>query len=160
MIISLLTQMNHLHWLALGSFLLLGELFGAGIGYLLWMGISATLIGILVTVIPISWELQWLGFAFLTLFTTWRWWLYQHKKDSLADSHRMLNQKSNQLLGTQLYLTNPITQGKGRITLGDTTWSARSQSDIAAGTEVRITRVEGIVLTIEPVNVREETATN
>ncbi len=155
-----LAQINHWHWLAFGGFLLLSELLG-GAGYLLWLGISAASVGTLMTVYPtINWEHQWLTFGLVSLFATWGWWYYQHKKDALADSDRVLNQKKNQLLGTELCLTSAITQRKGRITLGGSTWLAHAQSDIKAGTVVRIIKVEGIVVTVAPVSTKEEMPAN
>ncbi|MGR5542688.1 NfeD family protein, partial [Vibrio campbellii] len=46
--ITILEQMNHWHWLAFGLALLAVELLGTA-GYFLWIGLSAMLIGILMT---------------------------------------------------------------------------------------------------------------
>lgn len=68
--IDLLEQMNFWHWIALGLVLLLLELLGTA-GYLLWLGISAVLVGVLLIMLPVSWPLQWVSFAVFALFTTW-----------------------------------------------------------------------------------------
>ncbi|AAW87237.1 NfeD family protein [Aliivibrio fischeri] len=143
-------QMNHWHWLTLGLLLLAGELLGTA-GYFLWIGLSAVAVGALYAVIPLSWQMQWISFAVFSLFTTWLWWRYQHKKDISSDAKRALNQKDKQLIGQTSRLEEDIHAGSCRIVLGDTTWSAKSAVDIEKGTLVRVVSVDGIILTIEPV---------
>lgn len=58
--ISLLDGITFWHWLALGFGLLAVELLGTA-GYFLWLGLSALLVGILLSLMPISWQLQWLS---------------------------------------------------------------------------------------------------
>ncbi|MFA1561215.1 NfeD family protein [Aliivibrio fischeri] len=144
-------QMNHWHWLTLGLLLLAGELLGTA-GYFLWIGLSAVAVGALYAVIPLSWQMQWISFAVFSLFATWLWWRYQHKKDMSSDAKRMLNQKDKQLIGQTSRLDEDINAGSCRIVLGDTTWSAKSAVDIEKGTMIRVVSIDGIVLTIEPVD--------
>ncbi|MBD1559151.1 NfeD family protein [Vibrio sp. S9_S30] len=148
--IEILNQMNHWHWIALGLVLLCGELLGTA-GYLLWIGISAILVGFVKLLIPISWELQWVCFAVFSLVTTWLWWRYQHKKDVLDEEETNLNQRDKQLVGQITRLEEDIQAGKCRIRMGDTTWSAVSDQPLSAGTTVKVTAVDGIVLTIKAV---------
>ncbi|CCN48114.1 putative Nodulation efficiency, NfeD [Vibrio nigripulchritudo MADA3029] len=148
---ELLDQMNHWHWIALGLVLLCGELLGTA-GYLLWIGISAILVSIVKLLLPMSWELQWVCFAVFSLVTTWLWWRYQHKKDVLDDKATDLNQKDKQLVGQITRLEEDIQAGRCRIRVGDTTWSAVSEKALTAGTTVKVTSVNGIILTIEAVD--------
>lgn len=147
--IELLNQINHWHWIAFGLVLLSGELLGTA-GYFLWLGISAILVGIVFTLLPISWQLQWTTFASFSLVTTWGWWRYQHKKDVQSEADSSLNQREKQLVGKTTRLEQDVQKGNCRIRLGDTTWSARTHEDIAAGTLVKVIDVDGIVVTIEP----------
>ncbi|CAH0526640.1 NfeD family protein [Vibrio hippocampi] len=149
--IELLSQMNYWHWLALGLLLLCGELLGTA-GYMLWLGISGLLVGILLTFIDMSWSLQWSAFAVFSLALTWLWWRKQHKRDRLDDIASNLNQKDKQLVGQTTRLEQDIEAGKCRIKLGDTTWSAYCDKALSAGTLVKVTDMDGIVLYIEPVN--------
>lgn len=148
--IELLNQVNNWHWIAFGLLLLSGELLGTA-GYFLWLGISAVLVGIIFSVIPMSWQLQWISFASFSLVTTWGWWRYQYKKDVKSENESTLNQREKQLIGKTVRLDEDIKQGSCRIRLGDTTWSARADQDISAGTLVKVIDVEGIIVTIEPV---------
>ncbi|MFM2590674.1 NfeD family protein [Vibrio sp. TBV020] len=149
--IELLDTVNYWHWLAFGLALLALELLGTA-GYFLWLGLSALIVGALLTVIPMSWQLQWISFGSFSLVTTWLWWRKQFRKDMQSDAQRELNQKQKQLIGQTLALEEDFPAGKGRIKLGDTTWSAKSEQLISAGSIVEITAVNGILLTIQKKN--------
>ncbi len=143
--IALLEQMNYWHWLAFGLLLLAGELLGTA-GYFLWLGLSALLVAVILFLLPIGWELQWVCFATFSLVTTWQWWRYQHNKDSTSDASRTLNQKEKQLIGKTTRLAEDVQCGNFRLRLGDTTWSAQCDEDMPAGTLVKVTDVDGIKL--------------
>ncbi|MDH5927610.1 NfeD family protein [Vibrio lentus] len=147
--VELLEQVNHWHWLAFGLALLALELIGTA-GYFLWIGISAMLVGALLGALPLGWQMQWLSFASFSLITTWLWWRRQLSNDKNSDAGRELNQRDKQLIGRTTRLLEPVQKGSCRINLGDSSWSAISTHDVAAGEEVVITAVDGIVLTISP----------
>ncbi|MBR9874031.1 MAG: NfeD family protein [Vibrionaceae bacterium] len=149
--ISLLDGITFWHWLALGFGLLAIELLGTA-GYFLWLGLSALLVGILLSLMPISWQLQWLSFATFSLVTTWLWWRRQWSKDKEEDQARDLNQKYKQLIGQTLTIDQDFSVGLNRIHVADTTWSAQCEQALPAGTRVKIIAVEGIILVIEPVD--------
>ena len=149
--IELLNSVNYWHWLALGLALLAFELLGTA-GYFLWLGLSALIVGALLTFIPMSWQLQWVAFGVFSLTTTWLWWRKQFKTDKQSDANRDLNQKQKQLIGQTITLEEDFPAGKGRIKLGDTTWSAQSEHQISAGSTVEVTSVNGILLTIQKKN--------
>lgn len=151
MLISILEQMNHWHWLALGLVLLAGEILGTA-GYLLWLGISAVLVGLILSILPISWHLQWVCFGVFSLVTTWLWWRRQLSRDKKDDSCRNLNQKEKQLIGQTTRVEEDILAGDCRIRLGDTTWSARCDQNIASGSRVKVIDVDGIILFIQPID--------
>jgi membrane protein implicated in regulation of membrane protease activity len=140
--------MNHWHWLAFGLALLAVELLGTA-GYFLWIGLSAMLIGILMTFIPMSWQLQWVAFATFSLVTAWLWWRKQLNNDRASDKARDLNQKDKQLIGVVLTLEEDVIVGKNRVRIGDTTWSAISDKALKQGTVVTITEMNGITLTLK-----------
>lgn len=145
-----LEQVNHWHWLTLGLLLLAAELLGTA-GYFLWLGFSAVVVGVLYSLIPLSWQLQWVSFSVFSLFTTWLWWRYQHRKDTRSDAKRGLNQKAKQLIGQESYLEEDCRAGICRLVVGDTTWSARSAVNLSKGDRVRVIAMDGIILIIEPV---------
>ncbi|MEZ8193601.1 MULTISPECIES: NfeD family protein [Vibrio] len=148
--VELLEQMNHWHWLAFGLLLLAAELLGTA-GYFLWLGISAILVGLIFSILPVSWQLQWVSFGVFSLITTWLWWRRQFKQDKKSDQQRELNQREKQLIGMTTRLEEDVQAGDCRIKLGDTTWSARCDQDISKGTQIRVIDVDGIILFIEPI---------
>ncbi|NOH83419.1 NfeD family protein [Vibrio genomosp. F6] len=148
--VELLEQMNHWHWLAFGLLLLAAELLGTA-GYFLWLGISAILVGLIFSILPMSWQLQWVSFGVFSLITTWLWWRRQFKQDKKSDQQRELNQREKQLIGMTTRLEEDVQAGDCRIKLGDTTWSARCDQDISKGTQIRVIDVDGIILFIEPI---------
>ncbi len=148
---SLLDAITFWHWLALGCALLVAELLGTA-GYLLWLGLSALMVGFLLSILPMSWQLQWLSFATFSLAATWLWWRRQWKNDKEDDLTRDLNQKYKQLIGKTLTIDEDFSIGLNRIRVADTTWSAQCDQAIPAGTRVKIIAVDGIILLIEPVS--------
>ncbi|MBA5763426.1 NfeD family protein [Vibrio sp. 404] len=146
--VEILDSINHWHWIAFGLALLAAELLGTA-GYLLWLGISALLVGVLLAWLPISWQLQWVSFGVFSLATTWLWWRRQLKSDRQGDEKRDLNQKTKQLIGQSIQLEHDIPAGRSRIKLADTTWSAHSEQALSAGSMVEVVAIKGIVLFIE-----------
>ncbi|ENM5842440.1 NfeD family protein [Vibrio mimicus] len=148
--IELLSQLNFWHWLAFGLILLAAELLGTA-GYFLWLGLSALLVGVLLTVMPIGWQLQWLAFASFSLVTTWLWWRRQFNQDKKQDAERDLNQKDKQLIGRVIQITEDTPAGEFQISLGDTRWTARCDQDLEQGSRVSVIAVDGIILIVRPV---------
>ncbi|GLR07038.1 NfeD family protein [Vibrio hyugaensis] len=148
---SLLESVTFWHWIAFGLALLAVELLGTA-GYFLWLGISALIVGAILSVLPIGWQMQWLAFAAFSLVTTWLWWRKQWSKDRKSDQARDLNQKQKQLIGQVVTLEDDFTIGMNRLRVADTTWSAECEHDLPAGTRVEIVSVEGIILKVKPVS--------
>ena len=138
------------HWFILGFVLLAFEILGTA-GYLLWLGLSAILVGIIVTLIVPSTTVQFVLYAVFCIITTVFWWRYQHQKDKKSDKKRTLNNKENQLVGKEVYLENVINKGSNRLKLGDTTWTAYSDENIDLGAKIIITKLEGNVVYIKKV---------
>ncbi|ENM5763331.1 NfeD family protein [Vibrio mimicus] len=148
--IELLSQLNFWHWLAFGLILLAAELLGTA-GYFLWLGLSALLVGLLLAVMPMGWQLQWLAFASFSLVTTWLWWRRQFNQDKKQDAERDLNQKDKQLIGRVIQITEDTPAGEFQISLGDTRWTARCEQDLEQGSRVSVIAVDGIILIVRPI---------
>ncbi|AMG04028.1 NfeD family protein [Vibrio mimicus] len=148
--IELLSQLNFWHWLAFGLILLAAELLGTA-GYFLWLGLSALLVGLLLAVMPVGWQLQWLAFASFSLVTTWLWWRRQFNQDKKQDAERDLNQKDKQLIGRVIQITEDTPAGEFQISLGDTRWTARCEQDLEQGSRVSVIAVDGIILIVRPI---------
>ena len=146
-----LTELSWVHWLILGGGLLILELLG-GAGYLLWLGMAAVSVSALGALLPLSWVSQWLIFSLLALLFTGTWWYWQrHRLDSNeSDPARQLNQRPQRWLGQEATLQQDVVNGLSRVKLGDSVWPVRSASPLPAGSLVRVTATDGIMLIVEP----------
>lgn len=135
-------------WLSLGGLLLAAEMLGAS-GYMLWSGIAAVVVGILAWLFPFSWEMQGVLFAVLTVVSAFLWWYWLSKRTKPQPA--MLNQRNHQLLGTRATLTEPTTDGYGRMKVGDSSWRIYCATELSPGTEVEVIAVEGNTLHVRTV---------
>lgn len=137
-------------WLTLGGVLLAAEMLGAS-GYLLWSGIAAVLVALLVWLVPLPWEWQGLSFALLTILSA-LWWYRWLKGRVRNQPQNALNQRGNQFIGQRLRLSEALEGGIGHVKVGDSSWRVQAAEDYPAGTPVVVVAIEGITLKI----VREE----
>ncbi|CUZ42615.1 Inner membrane protein ybbJ [Serratia marcescens] len=139
-------------WLSLGGVLLAAEMLGAG-GYLLWSGVAALLVGVLIWLLPpLSWAWQGMIFTVLTVVVAYLWWYWLRRRPAAASGGSpVLNQRNRQLIGTRATLTEPMHNGMGRINIGDSSWRAQAAEDLPAGTEVEVVAVEGVTLVIRAI---------
>jgi len=86
------------------------------------------------------------GALSLSALAAWRYWKREHPETSTLPR---LNQRSAQYIGEVCVLSEPIVQGSGKARVGDGFWKVRGP-DLPAGTPVRVTSVEGVVLIVEP----------
>ncbi|ATM96813.1 putative activity regulator of membrane protease YbbK [Yersinia frederiksenii] len=135
-------------WLSLGGLLLAAEMLGAS-GYMLWSGVAAVVVGILVWLFPFSWEMQGVLFSVLTVVSAILWWYWLSKR--IKPQPAMLNQRNHQLLGTRATLTEATVDGYGRMKVGDSSWRIYSAIELSAGTEVEVILVEGNTLHVRPI---------
>ncbi|WP_145492193.1 NfeD family protein [Yersinia rohdei] len=135
-------------WLSLGGLLLAAEMLGAS-GYMLWSGLAAVVVGILVWLFPFSWEIQGVLFSVLTVVAAFLWWYWLSKRTKPQPA--MLNQRNHQLLGTRATLTEATVDGYGRMKVGDSSWRIYSATELSVGTEVEVILVEGNTLHVRAV---------
>jgi inner membrane protein len=133
-------------WIVAGLIFLALELVLPG-GILLWMGISGLVTGVILLFEPIGWPLQWLIFGVLSLVGIALWVRWTRSRRDYSDRPN-LNRRAEQYLGQEAVLQEPITQGFGRIALGDTVWRVTGP-ELAAGQRVRVVGSDGNVLRVE-----------
>ena len=135
-------------WIVAGLVLLALELVLPG-GILVWMGIAGVVTGLMLLFQPMAWPLQWLIFGVLSLGSILVWLRYSRNRPPATDRPH-LNQRTDQMVGQEAVLEQPIAQGFGRIVLGDSVWRV-SGPDLPAGRRVRIVGSSGAVLQVEPI---------
>lgn len=139
-----LESLEFWHWLVLGVALAIIEVFAPG-AFFLWLGISAAVVGSILWLIPgMSWELQGLMFAILSIASVVvaRRYLKAHPLETDLPN---LNQRGQQYVGRVFTLIEPVVNGRGKIQVDDSTWKITCE-DCDAGTKVRIDGVDGVVL--------------
>ena len=146
-----LTQLTWVHWLIFGGVLLILELLG-GAGYLLWLGMAALSVAALVALLPLQWVGQWLLFALFALLLTGGWWYWQRQRlqHNRDDPANQLNQRPQQWLGQEATLQQDVVNGLSRVKLGDSVWPVRCSHPLPAGSRVRVSATDGIMLIVEP----------
>ncbi len=142
-----LQDLSFWDWLGLGTVLLILEVFGAG-GYLLWMGVAAAGVGILTYIIPaMSWEVQFLLFAALSVLTALYWWRRQRSVLRKSDQPG-LNMRGSELIGRTFVVHDAIIGGRGKIKVGDGVWMVVGP-DTPVGDQVRVIAQDGPILKVE-----------
>lgn len=147
-VVDFIAANGHWSWIVAGLILLALELLLPG-GFLLWMGISGIITGLVTMFQPIGWPLQWLIFGVLSLVTIAIWVRWNRSRPALTD-RPYLNRRADHLVGQEAVLEQAIEQGFGRVVLGDTVWRV-SGTDLPVGQRVRIVGSEGAVLKVEAV---------
>jgi membrane protein implicated in regulation of membrane protease activity len=135
------------NWWLVGLVLIIVEILVPGV-FFLWIGIAALCVGSVLFLFPtLSWQLQWLLFALLTVGSVSFWWLYLKRHPSPSDEP-LLNRRAQQYVGRVFTLETPIVNGYGKIRVDDSTWKVEAE-DCPDGTRVRVVGVDGVVLKAE-----------
>jgi membrane protein implicated in regulation of membrane protease activity len=134
------------HWLVFGLALVTVEPFLPGT-FFLWLGISAAVVGVLLWAVPaLSFDLQVLAFAVLSIVTIVMSRRYL-KRHPIASDEPLLNRRAEQYVGRTFTLEEPIVNGRGRLRVDDTVWRVQGE-DCPAGVRVEVSGVEGTVLRV------------
>ncbi len=138
----------HWWWLGLGLLLCAAEIVAPGF-FLLWLGLAALTTGLVAAVLPIGVAVQvglFGALAIASVYAARRWLL----ANPIISDDPMLNDRGARMIGEIVTVVEPISNGEGRVKIGDSVWSARGP-DSATGSRVRIVSVNGSTLTVEPV---------
>lgn len=145
-IVNFIGQYGAWSWLVAGFVLLALELVVPG-GFLVWMGAAAIVTGILALLVPaVGWPVQFVIFGVLAVVAIVVW-LRIKPNDEVTD-RPFLNRRAERFVGQEVVLNEPIRDGFGRVSLGDTVWRVQGP-DLAAGQKVRIIDADGGLLKVE-----------
>jgi hypothetical protein len=137
------------HWWALAVLLVAVEVLVPST-FLLWPGLSAMAVGGILLVFPdLDWRLQILAFAVLAVCTSVGWQLWLRKYPTETDQP-LLNVRGASYVGLRVRLDRDLADGRGRIHIDDSSWSAVSEEGetIPAGETVEVTGHESATLKV------------
>jgi membrane protein implicated in regulation of membrane protease activity len=143
---SWIVSLGSWNWFILAALLLLLEVLMPGV-FMLWLGLSAILVGIISTAIVWSWQAQVIAFAIFAILALPAWRYFARKVEKPHDSP-FLNRRAEGYVGRVFTLDKPIVDGVGTIRIDDTVWRV-SGPDCPAGSRVKIARADGANLSVE-----------
>src|SRR5690606_31954884 len=145
-LLDLFVQYGPWAWFVVGLVLLALELVLPG-GWFLWLGAGGIVTGLLAFIPGVTWPLQVTIFGVLALAIVVGWRLYSRDRKSTSD-RPLLNRRAETFIGHEAILEEPISNGYGRMKLGDTVWRIAGP-DLAAGSRVRVVGADVAVLRVE-----------
>lgn len=148
--IGFLENLAYWHWFVLGVVLAAIEVMAPGT-FLLWLGIAAGVVGVVVLIVPdLAWEWQLALFAVLSVVSVLIGRAVMKRYATPADDST-LNRRGEQFVGRVFVLAEPIENGRGAIRAGDSLWRVAG-ADRPVGSRVRVTGTDGALLSVEPVD--------
>jgi hypothetical protein len=94
-----------------------------------------------------GWHNQLGLFALLAIIcSVWFW--YRFKSFNQDTDKPKLNDRAAQLVGREFALTSAMAGGQGKMQIGDTLWRVESETNMPAGTQVKVTGSREMVLLI------------
>src|SRR5437016_339303 len=142
---KLFLQYGPWSWLVLGLVLMALEVAAPGV-FLFWLGLAALLVGLLSFPVDMSWEVQLIAFAVLSLAAVPVWRRLARAKSSTPEQG-FLNRRADALVGRVFTLEKPIQDGIGTVRVDDTIWRVAGP-DAPAGSRVKVVRADGASLTV------------
>ncbi len=134
-------------WAALALVLIAAETMAPG-AFLLWMGLAAAAVCLIVLVAPgLSLLVQVVLFVVLSVVAVmvYRKWFRRRERPS---DQPLLNRRAEQLVGQVMELDQAIIDGRGRVKIGDAFWSV-SGPELPRGARVRVIAVDGMILKVQ-----------
>lgn len=146
-------DLTYWHWFMLGLILLGIELFAPG-SFFIWIGCAALITSIFTYLFGLLFIGQFLTFAiFCVISVLFGVRIYRNMK--LSTDAFVLNRKTDQMTGQEFGLSDPIINGVGHITIGDSRWRVIGE-DLPAGTKVKVIDLQGNSLIVKQITETEK----
>jgi membrane protein implicated in regulation of membrane protease activity len=143
---SIIETLGVWNWFIAGGILLAIEVIAPGT-FMLWLGLSALLVGVISLVVDWPWQAQFIAFAVFAIASIPIWRRVGRQVESPIDQP-FLNRRSEALVGQLFTLDKPIVNSSGTVRIGDTVWRVTGP-DLPAGSRVKVTRADGAALYVE-----------
>jgi inner membrane protein len=142
-------SLGYWDWFILAAVLLVLEIIAPGT-FMLWLGLSAFLVGLISLAIDWSWQFQLVAFAAFAAFAIAAIPLWRRVGGRPASTDQpFLNRRADAFVGRVFTLDKPIANGSGTVGIGDTVWRITGP-DCPAGSRIKVAGVDGATLRVEP----------
>jgi len=144
--IDFLRELGVWNWFILAAILCILEAFVPGV-FLIWFGVAAAIAGALALATGLGLPWQLLAFALssvIVVVVARRFYTGDEASDGSA-----LNARAKQYIGRTFALAEAISNGRGRMKVGDTLWTVEGPP-LPAGRNVKVTGANGNVLIVVP----------
>ena len=136
MVMSLIETLGPWTWVAFGLLILGIEILTPST-FLLWPGLSALLVGVITLILGVDnpiwpWQAQVLVFLIMSVVIALIGRNMLRNKNWDHSENPELNERGAQLIGQTAVLHDSISNGMGRVRIGDTTWRVKGP-DAKAG---------------------------
>jgi membrane protein implicated in regulation of membrane protease activity len=132
-------------WFILAALLFLLEALAPGI-FMMWLGLSAILVGVISSAVIWSWQAQLIAFAVFAVASVPAWRYFARKVETPTASP-FLNRRADGYVGRVFTLDRPIVDGVGTVRIDDSVWRVTGP-DCPAGSRVRVARADGANLSV------------
>lgn len=137
----------HYGWWLLALVLVGAELLMPGF-FLLWIGIAAAAMGLILTFAPpLSLLSEAILFAALSLISCFVYWKFIRHAVEAPSEQPLLNRRAAQHVGRRYVLESAIVNGQGKARVGDSHWLVEGP-DLPAGATVEVIGVDGTTLKV------------
>jgi membrane protein implicated in regulation of membrane protease activity len=144
--IEYLTSLGAWNWfIAAGAFFIV-ELVAPG-AFMLWLGLSALLVGIVSRFVVWPWQYQLVAFAVFALASIPLWRRVARGVERPGDQP-FLNRRPEAFIGREFMLDKPIVAGSGTVKIDDTIWRLTGP-DLPGGSRVKVVRADAATLVVE-----------
>lgn len=146
-LVEFLERVEFWHWWMLAALLVAIEMLVPST-VLLWPGIAAVVVGLVLLVAPdIDWQVQILLFAILSIASLLAWRVYVRARPTQTEDS-LLNRRAEQYVGRLFTLEEPIVNRRGKLMADGMRWTMEG-SDLESGTLIRVVGTDGLVLKVE-----------
>ena len=143
--------MNWWMWAVLGLVLAAGEILTPGGFFVVFFGLAALVVALLAAV-GLA-DALWFQILLFSIFSVLSLLVFRNPLLRYMGRHTRRTPEVDSLIGDLALASSAMPAGGvGQAELRGSTWNARnaSQAALAAGSRCRVTRVEGLVLWLEP----------
>jgi len=143
----------HYLWWIVALLLIGGEVILPGY-FMLWIGIAAAAMGVVVLAAPdmsaLAQAVVFAAFAFVSCFVYWK--VVRPRLDRVPPGNERLNRRGEQLVGQRFVLCEAIVHGRGKAKVGDGMWLVTGP-DLPLGATVEVVGIDGTTLSVKAVDV-------